>query len=155
LTLLNRVAVFVHDQAKAIGWYRDALGLAVRELDEETGFVELSLGPGAAAITLVQPRAQWGEPAFREASDRIGQPTGIAFQTDSVAALALRLRNAGARITDGPRAEPWGGRSVRFGDPDGNEFLAFDRGTTPAEPVPRAARRVHRRRKDPSAPTGL
>jgi catechol 2,3-dioxygenase-like lactoylglutathione lyase family enzyme len=155
LTVLNRVSVFVRDQTASIAWYREALGLVVRAEDAETEFVELSLGPGAAAITLIRPRPQWGEPAFREAADRIGQPTGIAFQTDNVEALALRLKNHRSRISAGPRSEPWGGRSLRFSDPDGNEFLAFDRGPPKADPPRRPARRVHRKRADSDSATPL
>jgi len=155
LTVLNRVSVFVRDQPAALAWYREALGLEVRAQDTETELVELSLGPGAAAITLIRPRPQWGEPAYREAAQRIGQPTGIAFQTDNVEALALRLRHHGSRISSGPREEPWGGRSLRFADPDGNEFLAFDRGPHRVEPPPRPPRRAHRRRTEPSSATAL
>jgi glyoxylase I family protein len=155
LTVLNRISVFVRDQARAVAWYRDVLGLTVRSEDPETEFVELSLGPGAAGLTLVRPRPEWGEPYYGEAKARIGQRTGIAFQTDSVEALALRLDHAGARVTALPRAEPWGGRSVRFSDPDGNEFLAFDAGPVRPSAVVRPARRSHRRKADPYPATDL
>ena len=127
LTALQRVAVVVRDRAAATVWYRDVLGLALRIEDPETDYVELSLGPGAAALSLIAPHPSWGEPYYSEGLARIGSITGIVFQTDSVAALELRLRNAGARITQPPRAEPWGGVALRFADPDGNEFLAFER----------------------------
>lgn len=125
LTLLERVAVFVRDQASATAWYVDVLGLKVREKDAETGFVELSLGRGAAALSLVAPRVEWGEPYYSETRARIGHATGIVFRTDSVEALELRLRHAGARVTEPARPQPWGGVTLRFADPDGNEFLAF------------------------------
>ncbi|MGI0140437.1 MAG: VOC family protein, partial [Thermoplasmata archaeon] len=67
----------------------------------------------------------WGREAYDDASSRIGRATGIVFQTDSVRALALRLKNGHATITQGPYAEPWGEWAIRFADPDGNEFLAF------------------------------
>jgi catechol 2,3-dioxygenase-like lactoylglutathione lyase family enzyme len=133
LTLLQRVAVVVSDQARAIRFYHDGLGLEIRERDEETGYVELSLGKGTAALSLVAPRAEWGEPHYSEAMARLGTRTGIVFQTDSVPALELRLRHLGAEVTQSARTEPWGGRTVRFNDPDGNEFLAFD-STTDAVP---------------------
>jgi catechol 2,3-dioxygenase-like lactoylglutathione lyase family enzyme len=132
LTLLQRVAVVVTDQERAIRFYREGLGLEVRARDEETGYVELSLGKGTAALSLVVPRAEWGEPYFSEAMARKGTRTGIVFQTDSVPALELRLRHLGARVTQSAAEEPWGGRTVRFTDPDGNEFLAFDSGGGPA-----------------------
>ncbi len=135
LTLLQRVAVFVKDQQRAVDWYRDVLGLTVRTEDSETGYVELALGRGAAAVSLIAPRPEWGEPYYSEARARIGSRTGIAFQTDSVAALELRLQHAGATVTQSAETQPWGGISLRFTDPDGNEFLAFQ----PKESPKRAA----------------
>ena len=126
LTRLQRVGVVVTDQERSIRFYRDGLGLEVRARDPATGYLELSLGRGTAALSLIAPRKEWGEPHFSEAVARIGVPTAIAFETDSIRALALRLKHLGARVTERPRAEPWGGRILRFSDPDGNEFLAFE-----------------------------
>jgi catechol 2,3-dioxygenase-like lactoylglutathione lyase family enzyme len=127
LTFLQRVPVIVSDQDRAIAWYRDVLGLSVVSQDPETQYVELALGPGAAAISLIAPRVEWGEPFYSETRARLGIRTGIVFQTDSVEALELRLRHAGAKITRGVELQPWGERTIVFSDPDGNEFSAFDR----------------------------
>jgi catechol 2,3-dioxygenase-like lactoylglutathione lyase family enzyme len=126
LIQLERVAVAVRDRASSMAWYRGVLGLEIRDEDPETGFVELALGKGLVALSLVVPRAEWGEPAYSEGLARIGTPTGIVFETDSVDALALRLEHAGSKPSEPPHTEPWGGRTVRFRDPDGNEFLAFE-----------------------------
>jgi catechol 2,3-dioxygenase-like lactoylglutathione lyase family enzyme len=135
LTLLRRVTVIVRDQAEAIAWYRDVLGLTVIAQDAETQFVELALGKGTAAISLVEPRAEWGEPYYSETVARMGTPTGISFETDSVVAFELRLRHAGVRITAPPELQPWGERTLRFTDPYGNEFLAYEReGLKPPRP---------------------
>jgi len=128
LTQVQRVGVIVSDQSAAVGWYRDVLGLKVLHSDPATGYVEVSLGPGAVALSLIAPRPEWGEPYYAEALARRGTRTGIVFQTDNVEALELRLRHANGNVTQGPETEPWGGRTIRFTDPDGNEFLAFDRG---------------------------
>lgn len=125
LTFLQRVAVVVRDQRKAMAWYRDVLGLTIRVHDPETGYVELALGRGAAGLCLIEPRAEWGEPYYSEAMGRIGSATGVAFQTDSVLALEQRLRRADASVSEGPASQPWGGAALRFNDPDGNGFLAF------------------------------
>lgn len=135
LTALQRVTVVVRDQDTSLAWYRDVLGLEVREFDAGSGYVELSLGRGAAALSLVAPRPEWGEPYFSETVARVGVRTGIAFQTDSVAALELRLKHARARVTQGAQPEPWGGVTLRFADPDGNEFLAFQ-STNPVKAAP-------------------
>lgn len=115
----------VRDLVSSLRWYREVLGFPIREQDETTGYVELSLGRGASGLSLVAPRREWGEPLYTETVARIGMSTGIVFQTDSAAALELRLQSAGARITEPPRRQPWGGVTLRFLDPDGNEFLAF------------------------------
>ncbi len=133
LTALLRVGVAVRDLVSSLRWYQEVLGFPVREQDESTGYVELSLGRGASALSLVAPRREWGEPLYSETVARIGTATGIVFQTDSAAALEMRLRTAGARITDPPRRQPWGGITVRFLDPDGNEFLAFQPSSVPEE----------------------
>lgn len=126
LTGLARITVVVRDQAKALHWYREVLGFTVRSEDPETGYAELSLGRGAAGLSLVMPRAEWGEPEYSAAVARIGRATGVTFKTDSVEALRLRLAHHGVAITEPPRTQPWGERTLRFADPDGNEFLAFE-----------------------------
>jgi catechol 2,3-dioxygenase-like lactoylglutathione lyase family enzyme/uncharacterized protein YciI len=127
ITALDRVAVVVRRQDEARRWYEEILGLRVRREDPETAYVELAFGRGSVGISLVTPRAEWGEPYYSETVTRIGTATGLVFETDSVEALGLRLRHAGARITEAARAQPWGGATIRFADPDGNEFLAFQR----------------------------
>ncbi|HTT14426.1 MAG TPA: VOC family protein [Thermoplasmata archaeon] len=134
ITLVQRVPVVVRDQERAIAWYRDVLGLSVVAHDPDTHYVELALGPGAVALSLIAPRPEWGEPEYSETLARLGISTGIVFQTDSVDALALRLEHAHARITRGVEQQPWGERTIRFADPDGNEFLAFDRRPATARP---------------------
>lgn len=134
LTALDRISVIVRDQAAAEAWYRDVLGLRPRVRDPETGFLEMSLGQGGPALSLVAPRPSWGEPFYSETLSRAGVATGIAFRTDSVTALELRLRHGGARITQAARSEPWGEMTVRFTDPDGNEFLAHQSKPTGRDP---------------------
>jgi catechol 2,3-dioxygenase-like lactoylglutathione lyase family enzyme len=136
LTQVQRVGVIVGDQKVAVDWYRDVLGMEILHSDPETGYVEVSLGPGTVALSLISPRPEWGEPYYLEALARRGTRTGIVFQTDNVEALELRLRHANAHVTQGIESEPWGGRTIRFTDPDGNEFLAFDSGAPPTSGRP-------------------
>jgi catechol 2,3-dioxygenase-like lactoylglutathione lyase family enzyme len=143
LTALLRVGVVVRDLVSSLQWYQEVLGFPVRDQDETTGYVELSLGRGASGLSLVAPRREWGEPLYSETVARIGAATGIVFQTDSATALELRLRSAGARITDSPRRQPWGGVTLRFLDPDGNEFLAFQAGPSASGGEPAGSTAVH------------
>ena len=135
LTVLQRVTVVVRDQSRSIPWYRDVLGLTPRVQDPGTGYVELALGRGTAAISLVEPRPAWGEPYYSATVLRIGSATGIVFQTDSVRALEQRLLRAGSSVTQGPERQPWGGVTLRFTDPDGNEFLAYQVEDDPTVPT--------------------
>lgn len=144
LTRIQRVGVIVGDQEAAIGWYRNVLGFEVLRSDLETGYVEVSLGPGTVALSLITPRPEWGEPHYAEALARRGTSTGIVFQTDNVEALLLRLQHAHAHVTHGVESEPWGGRTIRFTDPDGNEFLAFDHGAPQARGGSRSPKRAGR-----------
>jgi len=145
LTLLQRIPVVVSDQHRAIEWYRDVLGLTVLARDPDTQYVELGLGPGTTAISLIVPRPDWGEPHYSQTKARLGILTGIVFQTDSVPALELRLRHAGARILRSVERQPWGERTLLFSDPDGNELLAFDRAEEEGAPGERASAKVARR----------
>jgi len=146
LTLLQRIPVVVSDQRRAVEWYRDVLGLTVLARDAETQYVELGLGPGTTAISLIVPREDWGEPHYSQTKARLGILTGIVFRTDSVPALELRLRHAGVRILRGVERQPWGERTILFSDPDGNELLAFDRPEVAATARPeRAAAGIARR----------
>ncbi|MCI4360424.1 MAG: VOC family protein [Thermoplasmata archaeon] len=140
LTQLQRVAVVVADLERSLAWYRDVLGLAVRVREADTGYVELALGKGTSALSLVAPSEAWGEPYYSETRGRIGTATGIAFQTDSVFALEQRLLHAGSRVTQSPERQPWGGVTLRFTDPDGNEFLAFQAETDERAPTARPRR---------------
>ena len=126
LTQLHTVAVAVRDRERAISWYRDVLGFLVLHDDPESGYVHLGLSAAATGLSLVVPRREWGEPLYSETVRRVGTATGIILRTDSARALQLRLEHAGARITQPVSPEPWGRHVLRFEDPDGNEFLAFE-----------------------------
>ena len=152
LTALERVAVVVRDQAAAIVWYRDVLGLKVREEDPSTGFVEVSLGRGAAALSLVCPRRSGRAGTMpRPAPGSARRPAWCSGPTVSPPSSS-GLRHARGTITEGRRPQPWGGETLRFCDPDGNEFLAFQSGS-PGPPMRTARPRPTRRaRRPPGAP---
>ncbi|HTW55004.1 MAG TPA: VOC family protein [Thermoplasmata archaeon] len=135
ITQLQSTAVVVRDRVRATAWYREVLGFLVLEEDNESGFVQLGLGRGSTGLSLVAPRPEWGEPLYSDTRRRIGVPTGVILRTDSVRALELRLRNAGVRITESATVEPWGRTVIRFLDPDGNEFLAFEETAAPDRPA--------------------
>src|SRR5262245_46599116 len=60
-----------------------------------------------------------------EVGRRVAGPVRIALEVDDSAALAERLKAAGARLLGGPVVTPWGDRNVRLEAPDGMQLTLF------------------------------
>ncbi len=98
-------SVFVDDQAKALEFYRDVLGFAVKH--------DIPLGEGARWLTLVSPEALDGtelllEPSehpavkpFRDALMADGIPAS-SFHVADIQAETARLKANGVRFTVDP-----------------------------------------------------
>ncbi len=120
------MAVVVSDGAKAIAWYRDALGLTVAYIGPEEPNPDSSVQGSAA-----RP-GHWVEMGPRRPRTRVhlcvlgGKtepgPTGITFLTDDIRADYERMRGNGVRFLSTPRKMDWGEWLCAFVDPDGNEF---------------------------------
>jgi predicted enzyme related to lactoylglutathione lyase len=124
---LSTCFVAVDDHDKALAFYRDVLGLEVRN---DVGFegmrwvtvgsplqpdVEIVLEPPAA-----NPDAS---PADRQAMAELlakGMLRGVIFTTGDCDALYARVREAGADVVQEPTDQPYGVRDCAFRDPAGN-----------------------------------
>ena len=101
----------------AIGFYRDAIGLAVAETYEHVGKVVAAVvAAGDCRIVLNQDDGKLG-------SDRVkGQgfylQINVAGPAD-VDAAAARITAAGGALLSEPADRPWGVRMFQFRDPDG------------------------------------
>ena len=123
---IDTVAVVVSDNAKAIRWHRDVLGLQVACIGPETPHAD----PGVQG-TPERP-GHWVELGPRRPLTRIhlcqlgGRtepgPTGITFLTDNFQADYDRMRSLGVRFLSSPKKMDWGEWLRQFADPDGNEF---------------------------------
>ncbi|MFJ5834772.1 VOC family protein [Streptomyces sp. NPDC093089] len=124
---LSQCFIAVDDHDKALGFYRDALGLEVRN---DVGFegmrwvtvgspdqpdVEIVLEP-----PLADPNAS---PADRQAVAELlakGMLRGVIFSTDDVDKTFETIRAAGGEVLQEPVDQPYGVRDCAFRDPAGN-----------------------------------
>jgi predicted enzyme related to lactoylglutathione lyase len=131
---LRQCFIAVDDHDKALIFYRDVLGLEVRN---DVGFegmrwvtlssplqpdVEIVLEPPAA-----DPDAS---PADREAMAVLlakGLLRGVNFTTADCDALFERVREAGADVIQEPMDQPYGVRDCAFRDPAGNMLRFMER----------------------------
>ncbi|MFD3521037.1 VOC family protein [Streptomyces sp. NPDC058653] len=117
--------ITVNDPDEALTFYRDALGLEVRNDVASGGFRWVTLGsptqPGLE-IVLSEPhagRSQADGDALQELLTK-GVLTQIVFSTDDVDATFEKVREAGAEVLQEPIDQPWGPRDCAFRDPSGN-----------------------------------
>ncbi len=117
--------VTVNDPDESLTFYRDALGLEVRNDVASGGFRWVTLGsptqPGLE-IVLSEPhagRSQADGDALQELLTKGVLPM-LVFATDDVDAAFERVRASGAEVLQEPIEQPWGPRDCAFRDPSGN-----------------------------------
>ncbi|GGY85007.1 VOC family protein [Streptomyces nitrosporeus] len=130
---LSQCFIAVDDHDKALAFYRDALGLEVRN-DVGSGQMRwVTLGapsqPGVNIVLeppLADPNAS---AADREAVAELlakGLLRGVVFGTDDCDAAFERVRAAGGEVLQEPIDQPYGVRDCAFRDPAGN-MIRFSR----------------------------
>jgi catechol 2,3-dioxygenase-like lactoylglutathione lyase family enzyme len=133
---LTHVTQWVHDQDEALTFYKEKLGMEVREdatLEELGGFRWLSVGlpdqPEMAVALLKVP----GPPVFDDETtaklnDIVakGAAGGLFFATDDLKRVYEQLKASGVDIVQEPTEQPYGvDMAVR--DPTGNEIRLAQR----------------------------
>ncbi|MER7908482.1 VOC family protein [Streptomyces sp. NPDC096068] len=133
---LSQCFIAVDDHDKALSFYRDALGLDVRNDVGFEGMRWVTLGSPAqpgVEIVLEPPLADPGaSPADRRAVAELlakGLLRGVIFSTDDVDATFERIRESGAEVLQEPFDQPYGVRDCAFRDPSGN-MIRFARRRT-------------------------
>ena len=114
----------VHDPDDALGFYRDALGLEVRNDVASDGFRWVTVGaPGQDVdIVLSQPhggRSQAEGDALLSLVTQ-GSLQAAIFRSDDLDATFEKVRASGAEVLQEPTSQPWGARDCAFRDPSGN-----------------------------------
>jgi lactoylglutathione lyase len=118
-----RLVLTVPDFDGALRLYRDALGLDVEAVWEETGRVVL-LSAGRATLELTD-EDHAAEIDRIEVGRRVAGPVRIAFKLDDSERVAHALEEAGATLVAGPVTTPWNDRNVRLETPDGTQLTLF------------------------------
>ncbi|MFE2879111.1 VOC family protein [Streptomyces roseus] len=129
---LSQCFIAVDDHDKALAFYRDALGLEVRNDVAFEGMRWVTVGSPAqpdVEIVLEPPAANPNAaPADRQAMAELlakGMLRGVIFSTDDVDAAFERIRAAGGEVLQEPADQPYGVRDCAFRDPAGN-MLRFN-----------------------------
>ncbi|MCI3928275.1 VOC family protein [Streptomyces sp. AN091965] len=123
---LSQCFLAVDDHDQALAFYRDVIGLEVRNDVAFEGMRWVTVGSPAQDVEIVlepplaDPNAA---PADRQAMAELlakGLLRGVIFTTDDVDATFERVRAAGADVLQEPIDQPYGVRDCAFRDPAGN-----------------------------------
>ncbi|QCX74169.1 Glyoxalase-like domain protein [Streptomyces sp. YIM 121038] len=123
---LSQCFIAVDDHDRALAFYRDVLGLEVRNDVAFEGMRWVTVGSPAQDVEIVlepplaDPNAA---PADRRAMAELlakGLLRGVIFTADDVDAAFERVRASGAEVLQEPMDQPYGVRDCAFRDPAGN-----------------------------------
>jgi catechol 2,3-dioxygenase-like lactoylglutathione lyase family enzyme len=117
--------ITVNDPEESLPFYRDALGLEVRNDVAQGGFHWVTLGSPTQPeleIVLSAPhagRSQADGDALQELLVKGVLPM-LVFRADDVDAMFEKVRSSGAEVLQEPIDQAWGPRDCAFRDPSGN-----------------------------------
>ena len=121
---LARCFIQVHDPDRALAFYRDTLGLEVRNDVAREQYRWITLAPPAQpGVEIVLTNYVNGGPGDGDALAALlakGALNGVHFQTGDLGAAFDRVRDSGAEIVQEPDDRPWGVRDAAVRDPAGN-----------------------------------
>ena len=121
---LSTCFVIVHDPEAALGFYRDALGLELRNDVAKGEFRWITVGAASQPdVAIVLTNYLNGSPADNDAVESLvakGALNGVHFHSDDLDGAFAQLRDAGAEVVEEPKEQPWGVRDFAVRDPSGN-----------------------------------
>ncbi len=121
---LSQCFVIVHEPDLALAFYRDALGLELRNDVGKGDFRWITVGATSQPdVAIVLTNYLNGSPADADALAALvakGALNGVHFHTDDLDAAFEKLRAADAEIVQEPTDQPWGTRDFAVRDPSGN-----------------------------------
>jgi catechol 2,3-dioxygenase-like lactoylglutathione lyase family enzyme len=121
---LSQCFVLVHDPDLALAFYRDALGLELRNDVAKGDFRWITVGadsqPGVAIVLTNYLNGSPADQAALAALIAKGALNGVHFHTDDLDASFEKLRASDAEIVQEPTDQPWGTRDLAVRDPSGN-----------------------------------
>jgi catechol 2,3-dioxygenase-like lactoylglutathione lyase family enzyme len=125
---ISHVHVIVDDPDAAIAFYRDSLGLEVKNEVENDGFRWVTLSTRdqpEIEIVLSQPHAGRSQADGDALAAMLakGELPGVLFRTDDLDATFEKVRETGnAEILQEPADQFWGVRDAAVRDPAGNHI---------------------------------
>jgi catechol 2,3-dioxygenase-like lactoylglutathione lyase family enzyme len=115
--------IYSRDIARALGFYRDLLGLTVMEevrAGDRMVYARLKFPVGTATIALhlLPPGESLNTGGIR-----------LYFEVRNLDRLCTQLEGKGVQFSKLPRMMPWGWRHAYLDDPDGHEVSLYWAGT--------------------------
>ncbi len=121
---LSQCFVLIHDPDLALAFYRDTLGLELRNDVAKGDFRWLTVGAASQpGVAIVLTNYLNGSPADQDALAALiakGALNGVHFHADDLDASFGKVRDSGAEIVQEPTDQPWGTRDFAVRDPSGN-----------------------------------
>jgi catechol 2,3-dioxygenase-like lactoylglutathione lyase family enzyme len=121
---LSQCFVLVHDPDLALTFYRDTLGLELRNDVRRQDFRWITVGAASQpGVAIVVTNYLNGSPADSDALAALvakGAVNGVHFHTDDLDDTFEKVRAAGAEIVQEPTDQSWGTRDFAVRDPSGN-----------------------------------
>lgn len=121
---LTHIWLLVEDMPRALGFYRDTLGLEVAS--DLGAFVELNANERFLLALFERGAMRESEPGIA-LGPVAGQHAALIFAVDALATFCANLRNKGVEFTSAETDHPeWGLRTAFLRDPDGNLLCLYE-----------------------------
>jgi catechol 2,3-dioxygenase-like lactoylglutathione lyase family enzyme len=121
---LSQCFVIVHDPDDALAFYRDTLGLELRNDVANEGFRWITVGSAAQPdVAIVLTNYLNGSPADNDTVAGLvakGALNGVHFHTHDLDETFEKVSGSGAEIVQEPTEQFWGTRDFAVRDPSGN-----------------------------------
>ena len=121
---LSATFIPVRDPEAALAFYRDALGLEVRNDVSSDGFRWVTVGAPQQGVDIVLFQPHGG--LSKSEGDALlslvtqGSLQAAIFRSDDLDVTFEKVRASGAEVLQEPASQPWGARDCAFRDPSGN-----------------------------------
>jgi lactoylglutathione lyase len=121
---LTHIWLLVEDMPRALGFYRDTLGLTVAA--DLGGFVELNANERFLLSLFLRSAMRESEPGIA-LSPVAGQHAALVFAVQGLDAYCAGLRAKGAEFVSAEADHPeWGLRTAFLRDPNGNLLCLYE-----------------------------